>query len=100
MAIRVELNPETEERLKEEARAKGLPLEKAAEQLLREALTGRSLSRGRMSVEEFHRMLDAMAQGSERLPDLPTESFSREKFLRGPAARGFCPAAPPFGALA
>ena len=31
MTIRVELNPETEARLKAEARAKGLPLEKVAE---------------------------------------------------------------------
>jgi hypothetical protein len=80
MTIRVELNPETEARLKAEPRAKGLPLEKVAEQLLKEALSGSSLSRGRMSVEEFHRMLAAMAEGSERLPDLPTESFSRESF--------------------
>jgi hypothetical protein len=55
-------------------------LEKVAEQLLKEALSGRSLSRGQMSVEAFHRMLDAMAEGSERLPDLPTVSFSRESF--------------------
>jgi hypothetical protein len=80
MTIRVELNAESEARLKAEARAKGLPLEKVAEQLLREALAGRTLSRGQMSVEEFHRMLDAMAKGSERLPDLPTESFSRASF--------------------
>ncbi len=80
MTIRVELSPETEARLKAEARAKGLPLEKVAEQLLREALTGPSLSRGQLSVEEFHRMLDAMAEGSESLPVLPTESFSRESF--------------------
>jgi hypothetical protein len=80
MSIRVELNPETEERLKAEARAKGLPVEKVAERLLNEALTGHSLSQGRMSVEESHRMLDAMAEGSEKLPDLPTESFSRESF--------------------
>jgi len=80
MTIRVELNAETEERLKAEARAKGLPLEKLAEQLLKEALTGRAGSHGRLSAEEFHRMLDAMAQGSEKLPDLPTESFSRESF--------------------
>jgi len=80
MTIRVELNPEIEARLIAEARAKGLPMETVAEQLLKEALTGRSLSRARVSVEEFHRMLDAMAEGSERLPDLPTESFSRESF--------------------
>jgi hypothetical protein len=80
MTIRLELDPETEARLIAEARAKGLTLERVAEQLLREALTGRSLSRGQMSVEEFHRMLEAMAEGSERLPELPTESFSRESF--------------------
>lgn len=51
-----------------------------AEQLLKEALSGRSSSRGQMSVEEFHRMLDAMAEGSERLPDLLTQSFSRGSF--------------------
>lgn len=80
MAIRVELNPETEARLKAEARAKGLPLEKVAEQLLNQALTERTLSHGHMGVEEFHRMLAAMAEGSERLPDLPTESFTRASF--------------------
>jgi len=80
MTIRVELNPETEARLIAEARAKGLPLEKVAEQILKEALSGLSLSRGQMSIEEFHRMLDAMAEGAERLPDLPTVSFSRESF--------------------
>jgi hypothetical protein len=36
--------------------------------------------RSRMTVEEFHRMLAAIAEGSEKLPDLPTESFSRESF--------------------
>jgi hypothetical protein len=33
-----------------------------------------------MTIEEFHRMLAAIAEGSEKLPDLPTESFSRESF--------------------
>lgn len=80
MTIRVELNPETEARLKAEARAKGLPVEAVAEQLLQEALTGGTVSPGQLSVEEFHRMLDAMAEGSEKLPDLPTEAFSRESF--------------------
>lgn len=80
MTIRIELSPETEARLKAAARAKGQPLEKVAEQLLKEALTERASSHGRMSIVEFHRMLDAMAKGSEKLPDLPTESFSRESF--------------------
>jgi hypothetical protein len=80
MTIRVEISAETEALLKEEARAKGLPLEKVAEQLLREVLTGRSLPRGQMTTDEFHRMLAAMAEGSEKLPDLPTESFARESY--------------------
>jgi hypothetical protein len=80
MTIRVELNSETEARLIAEARAQGLPVETIAEQLLNEALTGSSSSGGRLSVEEFHRMLDAMSKGAEKLPDLPTESFSRESF--------------------
>jgi hypothetical protein len=80
MTIRLKLNSETEARLIAEARAKGVPLEHVAEQLLEEALAGRPSSRGKMSVEEFHEMLHSMAEGSERLPSLPTESFSRESF--------------------
>ena len=34
----------------------------------------------RLSVEEFHRILDTMAEGPERLPDLPAEGFSSESF--------------------
>lgn len=82
MTIRVELNIEIEALLREQARAQGLPLEKIAEQLLVKALVERSSRHGRMTVEEFHRMLEGMAQDSERLPDLPTESFSRESFYQ------------------
>jgi len=80
MTIRVELSPEIEARLKAEARAKGLPLAKLAEELLQEALRVHPQLPGRMSVNEFHRMLDTLAEGSEGLPDLPTESFTRERF--------------------
>jgi hypothetical protein len=82
MTIRVELSPETEARLVAEARAQGLPLEVVAERLLKEALREQPASRGRMSVEEFHLMLAGMKEGFERLPDLPTESFSRESFYQ------------------
>jgi len=80
MTIQLKLNSDTEARLIAEARAKGVPLEKAAEQLLEQALAGRPSSQGRMSVEEFHQMLQGMAQSSERLPVLSTESFTRESF--------------------
>jgi hypothetical protein len=80
MTIQLRLNSEMEARLIAEARAKGVPPETVAEQLLEQALAARPLSQGHMSVEEFHEMLRGMAQGSERLPDLPTESFTRESF--------------------
>lgn len=80
MTIQVDLSPETEARLVAQARAQGLPLETVAERLLEEALMEPSLSRGQLSVEEFHRMLTAISEGSEKLPDLRTESFSRESF--------------------
>jgi len=82
MTIRVELSPEIEARLVAEARSQGLPLEKVAERLLKEALTVRPLSRGRMSEEDFHQMLLTISEGSEKLPELPIESFSRESFYK------------------
>ena len=80
MTIHVELNPEIEAQLVAEARAQGMPLEKMAERLLREALASRSLPQGNLSVDEFHLMLESLAAGSEELPNLPTESFTRESF--------------------
>jgi hypothetical protein len=80
MTIRVELTPEIEARLIAEARSQGVPLEELAQRLLKEALTPSSLPNGLLTVDEFHRMLEAMAEGSEKLPNLPTESFSRESF--------------------
>lgn len=82
MTIQVELNPEAQARLAAVAQAEGVPLEKVAERLLHEALASRSAPQGNLSVEEFHSMLDAMAQGSEKLPDLATESFTRESFYQ------------------
>jgi hypothetical protein len=80
MTIQFELNPETEARLIAEARAQGVPLEKLAERLLKQALTTSSQPHRALAVDEFHSMLEAIAEGSEKLPNLPTESFSRESF--------------------
>jgi hypothetical protein len=59
-------------------------MDKVAQQLLEDGLTQRSVSQGLMSVEEFHRTLSAIAEGSENLRDLPTENFSRESFYAVP----------------
>jgi hypothetical protein len=80
MTIQVDLNPEIEARLVAEARSQGVPLEKLAERLLKEALSMSGLPHGVLTAVEFHSMLESMAEGSEKLPNLPTESFSRASF--------------------
>jgi hypothetical protein len=80
MTIQVELSPQEEARLAVAALAHGLAPEKYAGALLQEALAPAAGASGELSVEQFHGMLDALADGSERLPDLPTESFTRESY--------------------
>jgi hypothetical protein len=80
MTIHVELKPEIAAQLAAEASAQGLPLEKVAERLLQEALASRSLLQGTLSMDKFHAMLKSLASGSEALPNLPTETFTRESF--------------------
>jgi hypothetical protein len=80
MTIQVELSPQTEARLAVAALAHGLAPEKYAGSLLQEALVPAAGASGELTVEQFHAMLDALADDSEKLPDLPTESFSRESF--------------------
>lgn len=83
MTIQLDLNPETEARLIAEAHSQGVTPEELAERLLKDALTGTCFPPGALTVDEFHAMLDAMAEGSENLPELTTESFSRESFYEG-----------------
>lgn len=80
MTINVELDPEAAARLRAEAQAQGVSLEKVAERLLQEALASRAVSPGTLTVAEFHTMLQSLRAGSETLPNLPTESFTRESF--------------------
>ena len=80
MTIQVELDPELGARLAAKARAQGMPLEKAAARILEEAMASRFTASSNLSVGDFRAMLASMAEGSERLPNLPTESFTRESF--------------------
>lgn len=80
MTIEVHLNPEMVARLIAEARSQGVSPEKLAQRILHEAIAANSLPSGALTIEEFRRMLERIAEGSENLPNLPTESFSRESF--------------------
>ena len=82
MTISVELDPEMEARLVNEAQSQGIPLAKAAERLLAQALTQRLAPSGLLTVAEFRAMLAALAEGAENLPALPTETFTRESFYQ------------------
>ncbi len=78
MTIRVELNPEMERQLAAEALARGIALELYAQRLLQEAIASRSKAHGRASQEEFRVFLDALASKAPNVPQLRTETFSRE----------------------
>ncbi len=80
MTIQVELNPESEARLTAEAHARGVALETYASNLLQEVLLSIGSHRARLTKERFHAMLRVLADGSERLPDIPTESLTRDSF--------------------
>ena len=80
MTIQIELNPEMVQRLAAEADAQGIGLEEYAERLLREAIATHAEPRGQLSVAELHAMLNAIAEGSEKLPKVPTSAFTRESF--------------------
>ena len=78
MTIQIELNPEIMERLAPEAAARGIALEEYAERPLQEAIATRAELQGQISVAELHTMLKAIAEGSEKLPKMPTSAFTRE----------------------
>jgi hypothetical protein len=79
MTIQLELNPEIVATLSVEAKARGIGLDEDAEAILREAIGQCSAPRGTLSIKDLHEML-AIAQGAEKLPRLPTSSFSHESF--------------------
>lgn len=83
MSIRVELNPETEARLAAAARARGVPPEKYAGAILHEVLTSPPKGSGKFTEDELKEMLREIAEGSEKLPQMPTSAFTRESFYEG-----------------
>jgi hypothetical protein len=78
MTIQLELNPELMKRLAAEAQARGIKLEEYAGLLLRGAIGTHSEPQGSLSVEELHAMLREIADGSDKLPKVPTSAFTRE----------------------
>ena len=78
MTIQVELSPEAEANLAAQAVLHGVALEQYAGRLLEEVLTPQPARAGVLTSPAFHDLLRELAEGSERLPQLPTSAFSRE----------------------
>lgn len=78
MTIHVELSPEMEAQMVVEAQARGIALESFAQRLLQEAMASRSSHQSRASQEEFRAFLDALASKAPNVPQLRSETFSRD----------------------
>ena len=77
MTITLDLQPETEASLQAQAEARGLQLKEYLQDLLTKQAT--RPDRGRASnFDEFEAELDALAEGSEKMPVLPPEATTRE----------------------
>jgi hypothetical protein len=77
MSITVELTPEVEARLWVQARAQGVSLAAYLQMVIEQMALLESFAGG--SVEEFEAGMDALAAGSEQIPGLPPEAYSRER---------------------
>lgn len=80
MTIQVELDQETESRLKAQAERRGMAPEQFAGEFLRENLPPQLTGTGKLTHEELQAMLKEVGEGSENLPKLPTSAFTRESF--------------------
>mgnify|MGYP001486882524 CR=1 FL=1 len=81
--IQIELRPEVEARLTADARARGVEVRAYVESLLEEAVSGKVVSvRHQPTPEEMRAFFEAMAAGSEKIPQLPDEAFQRESFYQ------------------
>lgn len=81
MTITLELLPAVEASLTAQAHAQGMELSTYVQRLL-EQQAGIKGVKERMSSQELEARLDALAKGSENLPDLPLEAITREGIYR------------------
>ena len=73
---RIQLKPEIERRLTAEAAAQGVSVEVYLTSLIEGGTT--PLDPEAMTPEQFEADMDLLAEGSEQLPILPADAFSRE----------------------
>ena len=81
MTLQIELNPEKERILREEAARRGVSVEQCAKALLEESLPS-GQNGNLLTPDEEERLLDELAARGDGLPILPPEANSREWIYR------------------
>jgi hypothetical protein len=76
MVVMLERAPEVEQRLIAQAASRGVSLEAYLQSLIEAAVLVVSPDDG--TLAEFEADMDAFSEGTERLPVLPPEAFTRE----------------------
>jgi hypothetical protein len=80
VTINVHVPPQIEATLLSRARAQGMTLDAYVQSVIEAVATGQGAPA--LTVEEFETALDELAAGSERLPVLAPDAFSREGIYR------------------
>jgi len=76
MTIKLRLKPEIEANLADRARAKGIPLDAYLQSVIEQIVLDDGAPTA--NLEAFRTTLDALAEGSENLPLLPSAAFGRD----------------------
>jgi len=78
MTLTIELDPELQAIYKAEAQRRGVDPGVVALEILRTHRPAQAAAQKKLTVEEFHKMLDELAVGAENLPHLPDSALTRE----------------------
>ena len=81
MTLTIEIKPEVEAALAARAESQGVDVASYAASLVEEAVAP-DLPRPKRSREEVRAWLDRIAEYSDKIPDMPGETFSREMIYR------------------
>ena len=81
--IQVELTPEVEARIKAQARAQGVEAESYVRSLIENAVLSTAIAPRRSGpARDMSAFFVAMAAGSDKIPQLPDEAFTRDSFYQ------------------
>jgi predicted DNA-binding protein len=81
MEINIQLDPEMEHRLAEQAQAQGVSFATYIRQILERQLAHTTIEH-KLSGEEFEAALDAMTVYSDKIPTLPLDALTRDEIYR------------------